>query len=479
LVYPFYTPSGVQDINSVKAPKLNLLQTTAVKLAIKFTLIYGLILGIVISALYWVNNAHIDNKIKHQLEKSIVHFQNSFASGGRSELIKQLQIYQQADEKHIAFLQSETDVKLQGNLHAWPEDIDINLDGKVSAAWVNDEVIPFEIHEDDAYLPIAGIRLSDNSKLLLAHNIEQSRSLLEFTEFLIESMGIAILFSIFITIILGRKIINRMEIISKTAADIMAGDISQRVPLSDKNDEFDNLSMRLNNMLDRIQQLIKGVREVTDNVAHDLRSPLTRMRNQMEITLLETRTPEEYQQVLHNNIEEIGTLVTTFNSLLSIAQTEAGNHRTQWDQVNLKQLAIDLMELYTPLTESKNQTLEVINGNDSYVYGSRDLLAQSFGNLLENAIKYTPHGGNIKLHIKTSDNQVEVIVSDTGPGIPDKEKKHVLEKFVRLESSRHTSGNGLGLSLVAAVAGLHKAKLILKNNNPGLQVILQFNRDNS
>lgn len=463
----------------MKTPKLNLLQTTAVKLAIKFTLIYGLILTLVLSALYWINNLHIDNEVKTQLEQSIVQFQKTFTTGGRSELVKQLEKHQQADKNNIVFLHSADEEKIQGNLYAWPEDVGIELDGRVSGAWINDEVIPVELHEDDAYWPVVGIQFGDNSQLLLAHNVKQAESLLEFTEFLIESMGMAILFTIFISVILGRKIIGRMEIISKTASDIMAGDISQRVPLSDKNDEFDNLSNRLNNMLDRNQQLIKGVREVTDNVAHDLRSPLTRMRNQMEITLLETRTPEEYQHVLHNSIEEIETLVATFNSLLSIAQTEAGNHRTQWDKVNLKQLAIDLMELYTPLAESKKQTLEVVNGNDSFINGSRDLLAQSFGNLLENAIKYTPQGGNIKLHIKTSLSQVEVIVSDTGPGIPEAEKKHVLEKFVRLESSRQTSGNGLGLSLVAAVAGLHKAELELRDNSadeslPGLQVIQRF-----
>jgi len=172
----------------------------------------------------------------------------------------------------------------------------------------------------------------------------------------------------------------------------------------------------------------------------------------------------------------IESLIKTFNALLSIAQTEAGNHRTAMTEVSLKQLVTDLMELYKPLAESKGQTLEVINGDDSYIKGSRDLLAQSFGNLLENALKYTPVGGRIQFNIISSEGKVEVIVSDTGPGIPDNEKIHVLEKFVRLESARHTSGNGLGLSLVAAVADFHKAELELRDANPGLEVVQRFSK---
>jgi signal transduction histidine kinase len=267
-----------------------------------------------------------------------------------------------------------------------------------------------------------------------------------------------------------------MDVISTTAGEIMNGNLAQRIPLSGKQDEFDTLADRLNAMLERIQQLIKGIREVTDNVAHDLRSPLTRLRNHMEITLLEPRSPDEYQQVLRQSIEEIESLITTFNALLSIAQAEAGNNRVQWTQVDLKQLAMDLMDLYTPLTEAKAQTLGVINGDDAIILGNRDLLTQSLGNLLENAIKFTPNGGNIRLQIKVSKNQVEVIVADSGPGIPEAEKSRVLEKFVRLDSSRHTPGNGLGLSLVAAVASLHKAELILKDGDPGLQVIQRFNK---
>ena len=464
----------------MKPPEFRLFRTTAIRLAVKSILFYGFLLLLVLAALYWVSRSHIDDEINTEIEHEIIKLQQIFNTSGSLQLINHIATLLRHKD-HIYYLQSAEGEKLAGNLGYWPEEVDIEFSGLAQGSWVEDEALPTGFQEDDAYLPVAAIKFSDGSRLLLARNVEQASYLLEMSEFLLEAMGITILFTVFIAVILGRQILRRMDIIGASASEIMAGDMSQRVPVSHNNDEFDTLAKRLNAMLDRIQKLIKGLRDVTDNIAHDLRSPLTRMRNQMEVTLLEPRSPEEYQKVLRHNINEIETLIRTFNALLSIAQTEAGHHRAQLSRINLKQLALDLMDLYTPLSQSKGQSLVLINGDDSFIFGSRDLLAQSFGNLLENAIKYTPRGGEIKLHIKASANQVEVIVADSGPGIAETEKDHVLEKFVRLESARNTPGNGLGLSLVAAVAGLHNAELVLKDSkpgesNPGLQVIQRFSK---
>jgi signal transduction histidine kinase len=458
----------------VKRLESRLFKTTAVRLAVKAVLIYGLLLGAVLTALYWVVNSGFDEQLESRLEQEITNLTRLFTTNDQERVISELERLQQ--QGRVVLLVSAGGDKLAGNLKEWPEEAEIEADGKTRGLWIEEDVIPPELYDDDAYWPVVATELENGSRLLLGHQVEQSEDLLELSEFLIEAMGIALVFAVFIAVILGRQILGRMDVISATASEIMNGNLAQRIPLSNKQDEFDTLANRLNAMLERIQQLIKGIREVTDNVAHDLRSPLTRLRNHMEITLLEQRSPDEYQQVLRQGIEEIESLITTFNALLSIAQAEAGNNRVQWSQVDLKQLAMDLMDLYTPLTEAKAQTLGVINGNEAMVLGNRDLLAQSLGNLLENAIKFTPRGGNIRLQIKVSENQVEVVVADSGPGIPEGEKSHVLEKFVRLDSSRHTPGNGLGLSLVAAVATLHKAELILKDGDPGLQVIQRFSK---
>jgi signal transduction histidine kinase len=213
---------------------------------------------------------------------------------------------------------------------------------------------------------------------------------------------------------------------------------------------------------------------VTDNVAHDLRSPLTRLRNRLEVTLLEPRSEGEYREVIRQGIEDADSLIRTFNALLGIAQAEAGNHRAQWGPVNLNQVVSDLEDLYRPLAEEKGQTLEFIRDGEREIAGSRHLIAQALGNLIENAIKYTPEGGAVRLVVSPSNSEVIVSVSDTGPGIPVADRERVLERFVRLENSRHTPGNGLGLSLVKAVCKLHQARLALDDANPGLVVTLRF-----
>ena len=318
--------------------------------------------------------------------------------------------------------------------------------------------------------------LPGGNRLLLADGTEQTGGLREIIDYLLDVLSAAIVLSLLMGVMLGRVILRRMDTISRAAADIMAGDLTRRVPLSARKDEFDVLAGRLNAMLDRIQQLIHGIRDVTDNIAHDLRSPLSRLRNRMEVTLLEPRDGAEYRQALQHGIEDADSLIKTFNALLSIAQAEAGNHRSEWVSVDLNSLARDLAELYEPAAEEKQQHLEFITADHAVITGSRDLLAQAIGNLLENAIKHTPQDGTIRLELVSSENAVELKVSDTGPGIPAFERERVLERFVRLQNSRDTPGNGLGLSLVRAVSILHNAQLQLGDAKPGLVVSLRFTR---
>ena len=209
-------------------------------------------------------------------------------------------------------------------------------------------------------------------------------------------------------------------------------------------------------------------------MAHDLRSPLSRLRNRLEVTLLESRSEDEYRKAIGKTIEDTESLIKTFNTMLDIAQLDSGNNRKQWGRVDLNTLASDLEELYRPVAEMKGQEFRLVTGEPAEMTGSRDLLAQAIGNLLDNAIKYTPEGGSILLQVRRLEDAIEVVVRDSGTGIPAAEREHVLERFVRLENSRHTPGNGLGLSLVNAVAGLHGAELKLGDNRPGLIVTLRL-----
>jgi signal transduction histidine kinase len=437
-------------------------------------------MGLLLAALYWTSSRYVDSQLEAGLEQEMFSLTGKFERGGLRQLVEA--VSQRAErgleEGRYYLLLGRDGARIAGNLSAWPPDSDIAYDGKVHSVWVEDDVIPDKRYQDDAYWPVIARELPDGSRLLLARSVRQAEDLQELTLYLMAFiLVVAVLLALAMGVTLGRAILGRMDAISRTAGNIMTGDLSQRIEAGDSNDEFDALAQRLNAMLDRVQQLITGLREVTDNVAHDLRSPLSRLRNRLEVTLLERRSESEYRQAISRTIEDTESLLGTFNALLGIAQMEAGQSRTQWGRVDLNRLACDLMELYEPVAQKMGQRLRLVTGDAVEIDGSRDLLAQAIGNLLDNAIKYTPKDGVIDLRITPSADAIEVSVTDSGPGIPDSEKAHVLERFVRLDNARHTPGNGLGLSLVKAVAGLHGADLVLGDNRPGLIVTLRLRRN--
>lgn len=198
------------------------------------------------------------------------------------------------------------------------------------------------------------------------------------------------------------------------------------------------------------------------------------MRNQLEVTLLESRGEDDYRQAIGRGVEELEVLIRIFNALLEIAQAEAGTQRSQWEPVELDRLAADIVDLYQPAAEDHGQTLELLDCAPATIVGSRHLLAQAVSNLLENALKYTPAGGTIALRLRRNAGDVELSVADTGPGIPSAQRRRVLERFVRLDNARHTPGNGLGFSLVQAVARLHQVEFQLDDAGPGLRATLRF-----
>ena len=448
----------------------NLLQTTAVRLALRYVALYALVLGLALGVLMLASFWLADEQRSEQLQQdyaALLRESDSVAAVNR-----RLEGALAAGRFYL--LVTPDGEKRAGNLLRWPPEPEIPLDGEVHRLWLDEDAFPAGLYQDEPHLQVIAIALPDGNRLLLADGAEQIGGLHEIIEYMLEVLSAAVVLSLLMGVILGRSILRRMDTISRAAAAIMAGDLSRRVPLSPRADEFDVLASRLNAMLDRIQQLIRGIRDVTDNIAHDLRSPLSRLRNRLEVTLLEPRDGEEYRQALLHGIEDADSLIKTFNALLSIAQAEAGNHRSEWMPVDLNQLVHDLAELYEPSAEESRQHIELIATCHAHITGSRDLLAQAIGNLLENAIKHTPVDGTIRIELVSSEEAIELKVSDTGPGIPETEREHVLERFVRLQNSRNTPGNGLGLSLVRAVAILHHAQLQLGDAQPGLSVSLRF-----
>jgi hypothetical protein len=282
-------------------------------------------------------------------------------------------------------------------------------------------------------------------------------------------------------LLISRQLLRRIEVITDTTQSIMAGDLGRRIPLTGNDDEFDRLAASLNQMVARIGELIAGFREVSDNIAHDLRTPLNRLRNRVEAALREKADAGRYHDALQTTIEEADDLIKTFDALLSIARLEAGAAQNGDEHFDLSSVVSDLAELYEPVAEERGISLVLDIQTDVSAIGRRELIAQAVANILDNAIKYGGSGDEtararpeITFRLHQRDGYADIVVADRGPGVPTADRERVLRRFVRLEASRSQPGTGLGLSLAAAVARIHKGSLTLSDNDPGLKVVLSI-----
>ncbi len=299
--------------------------------------------------------------------------------------------------------------------------------------------------------------------------------------------------SIAIVVVLGlaggffvtRRTLKRIDAMTGTTQTIIAGDLGGRLPIAGTGDELDRLAENLNAMLERIEALMRGLKEVSDNIAHDLKTPLTRLRNRAEQALRSAKSETDYRAALEATIEESDDLIRTFNALLMIARAESGHARENMSDFDAAELARDVAELYEPLAEQKGLAVKIDAPQPVTMHGNRDLVSQALANLVDNAIKYAAPGqpvpserageaaaAEVVVAARNGHGQVELSVSDRGPGIPEADRERAVERFVRLEQSRSEPGSGLGLSLANAVARLHGGALELKDNHPGLTTVL-------
>ena len=319
------------------------------------------------------------------------------------------------------------------------------------------------------------ISFHDGTRLLVGRNIQSQFQAAITTAFAASLLLIMILGAV-VGVFMSRTVLRRIEAINNAADRIMQGEVKHRMPVRGSNDEFDRLAQNLNAMLEEIERLMGSIRAATNNIAHDLRSPLNRLRNRLEAMHRQIPEPARREEELEHAIGEVDGLLQTFNALLSIADAEAGAGRGNLVPVDLEALAHDVADLYGASVEDHGLKFTSSIQGPAIVIGNRQLLFQALGNLIDNAAKYGASGGLVSLELKPAANGAGVIasVADHGPGIPEADRGRVLERFVRLDDSRTSPGNGLGLSLVAAIARLHHAVLSLEDNKPGLRVTLQF-----
>jgi signal transduction histidine kinase len=448
-----------------------LLRTNAFRLAALYLTLFATSVLALLAFIYWSTADFIENQTEATLGAEIAGLAEQYDQRGLSGLV-QVIAERSAGERGDAMLYLITDPMshpLAGNLSAWP-------DGQlIRPGWI---AFPVETgrgaNRQTDMARATTFTIPGGYRLLVGRDLRDANAFrqrvtrtLAWSGLLTLGLGLAG------GIVMSRNMLHRVEVVSNTAAEIIHGDFSKRVPLSGSGDEFDQLATNLNAMLDQIERLMAGMRQVTDNIAHDLRTPLSRLRSRLEVTLLEKPDSGHYAEVMRATINEADGLLGTFNALLSIAEAESGSHRTQFAEIDLGEIARSVAELYEPFAEEKGLALNVTIDGAAPVHGDRHLLAQATANLLDNALKYTDTG-KVDLTVTADMDGATLEVSDSGPGIPEDRRNAVFDRFVRLEGSRSTPGNGLGLSLVRAVAQLHGGTVTLADNNPGLRAILRL-----
>jgi signal transduction histidine kinase len=456
----------VRGIGSVGLINSRLLRSTVFRLALIYLCLLSAAVLILFTIVYWSTSSFTTRQIDATIEAEIRGLAEQYDQRGVSGLVRALDRRSTGAgaNRGLYLLTDSRDQPLAGNLSRWP-DVAPDPDG-----WIT---FPLEFPEAEGgginFGRARVFNLRGGLSLLVGHDIRERTRIAaligdSLTWIVVVILGLTLLGGL----LMSRSVLRRVDAINRTSKEIMSGDLSQRIPVSRRGDEFDQLAENLNAMLDQIGRLLAAMKEVSDNIAHDLRSPLARLRSRLEVTLMEDPDGADYRQAIGQTIEEADGLLKTFNALLSIAQAEAGAARAGFAPVDLATLVADVAELYEPLAEDLGLALTIEVDQAETIRGDRNLLFQALINLVDNALKYSPPNGRVTLRLTSAAGQVALSVSDHGSGIPAESRARVKERFVRLESSRSTPGSGLGLSLVAAVAELHGGTLDLADNGPGL-----------
>ncbi|MDX1593577.1 MAG: ATP-binding protein, partial [Gammaproteobacteria bacterium] len=429
--------------------RATLLASSTFRLALRYLALFTTSVLVLFAFLYWSTAAHMARQADTTIETEITGLAERYRERGLAGLTRAIQrrIEARPTGSAVYLLTDPAQRPLVGNLDRWPDST------PDEAGW-----IAFDLERGtDGDGPVHRARarvftLRGGFHLLVGRDMRD----LEATE---QRIVVALLWGLAITLLLGiaggamlsRSVLRRIETINQTSREIVSGDLSRRIPERGTGDDFDQLAANLNGMLDRIEALMDDVRRVSDNIAHDLRTPLARLLNQLERLGRERPDPEARSEALERALAEAQRLLETFNALLRIARVESGERRAGFVDVDLAALAADVVEMYEPLAEERNQAIACEVAPSCRVRGDRDLLFQALANLLDNAVKYTPEGGAIALTAVAREDAVELCVGDDGPGVPADERERVLQRFYRLDHSRSTPGSGLGLSMVAAV----------------------------
>jgi signal transduction histidine kinase len=456
-----------------------LIRTTAFRLTLAYLLLFALFAASLLGYFAWNTRRLITEQITTTVNAETGELSDIFARRGLRGLVFNIENRALRPGANLYLVTAPTGQAIAGNVGSLGPGV------MATSGW--SETAYRRLDEQDAVDHRALVRvteLSSGFRLLIGRDLEERRRLFGI-------VAKAAQWSLLIVVVLGlgggvfvaRRVLRRIDAMTGTTRRIMAGDLSGRLPVGRSGDELDRLAENLNAMLERIEALMMGLKEVSDNIAHDLKTPLTRLRNRAEEALASSGSEAEYRTALERTIEESDGLIRTFNALLMIARAESGQARGNMDDFDAADVANGIYELYEPLAEDDGMTLRVKTVSTP-LHGNRELISQALANLVENAIKYGKpiaaaqplsagtDGKEIVIEARRDGDLVLLSVTDHGPGIPEADRRHAVERFVRLEASRTQPGSGLGLSLASAVATLHGGELRLGDAHPGLSATL-------
>jgi signal transduction histidine kinase len=435
--------------------------------------LFGAIVLALFSYVYWSTASYVRSRLDSAIMAERASLQETYNRAGLNGLVSLIQ--QRLSDEHfkdsLYLLADPSFAYITGNLKAWPSALR-GSDGLQN--------FPMQGSEPDVVKPpmlraVLGA-LPNGDHLLVGRNINDLDVFAGNIELAL-GWGIALIFVLaaVASISVTRRTVGRIETINATSRAIMQGGPDKRIPLRGTGDEWDRVAENLNSMLDRIEILMQEVKQVSDNVAHDLRTPLSRLRGRLEKAYHRQRNGEEDQTLIGDAIANLDAVLRIFSSITRIGQIEAKAQRIAFRSVNITETMYDVVELYDAAAEEKGVHLRLIGDGPVFVTGDRDLIFDAVANLVDNAIKHGRRAGHVTVEVgEGSDCGAIISVADDGPGIPAAEYSNVFKRFYRLERSRHAAGNGLGLSLVGAVASLHGANIEMLDNVPGLRVRLVF-----
>jgi signal transduction histidine kinase len=456
-----------------------LIRTTAFKLTLFYLAIFVLFAASLLGYFALNTRRLITEQITTTVTREINGLSEQYTQGGIRRLVIVVDLRSRRPGSSLYLVTTPTGEGLAGNVGSLEPGV---LD---HPGWLETNYRRLDAPEGSDHHALAEVvQLPGGFHLLVGRDLEERERLFG----IIANAG---QWSLALVVVLGlaggffvsQRVLKRIDAMTDTAQTIMKGDLAGRLPVAGTGDELDRLADRFNAMLERIEALMLGLKEVSDNIAHDLKTPLTRLRNRCEQALRHPTGDGGYRAALESTITESDDLIRTFDALLMIARAESGQARDNMAEFDAVEIARDVGELYEPLAEEKGIALTVEANGAAPVRGNRELVSQALANLVDNAIKYAgPNGklngtpAEIVVKAGAQGDRITLSVADRGPGIAEADRGRVVERFVRLEQSRSEPGSGLGLSLASAVARLHGGELKLEDNHPGLRSTIALPR---